>query len=216
MARKKKKNSKPITAYSKATLVFLTVVSIAAGIFALIASIAAIIFLPFAILLFWYAYACRKELKRRNAAQAEKEDRETKRQREKEERETEAQRRKEALEVERQKYIYLTFKVAGVTYKNGRKTRQAILRAFKWGDEEMETLEFEPYTYEGRPAVYVKINDQVIGNIPSEYVERFLELERLYHREHQDCTIYGGNKKDDGSRTNYGCEITLKYLKGEA
>ena len=90
------------------------------------------------------------------------------------------------------------------------------MRAFKWGDEEMETLEYEPYTYEGRPAVYVKINDKIIGNIPSEYTERFLELERLYHREHQDCTVYGGNKKDDGGYTNYGCEITLKYFKGEA
>ena len=218
MARKKKKNSnsKPITAYSKATLVFLTVVSIAAGLFALIASIAAIIFLPFAILLFWCAYACIKEQKRRKVAQAEKVAREAEEQRKKEEREAEEQRRKEAIEAERQKYIYLTFKVAGVTFKNGRKTRQAILRAFKWGDEEMETLDYEPYTYEGRPAVYVKINDKIIGNIPSEYTERFLELERLYHREHQECTVYGGHKKDDGGYTNYGCEITLKYFKGEA
>lgn len=85
MARKKKKNSnsKPITSYSKATLVFLTVVSIAAGLFALIASIAAIIFLPVAILLFWYAYVCIKEQKRRKVAQAEKEAREAERQREK-------------------------------------------------------------------------------------------------------------------------------------
>ena len=225
MARKKKKNSnsKPITAYSKATLVFLTVVSIAAGLFALIASIAVIIFLPVAILLFWCAYACIKEQKRRKVAQQkaeeaqrEREAREAERQREKEAREAEEQRRKEAIEAERQKYIYLTFKVVGVTFKNGRKTRQAILRAFKWGDEEMETLDYEPYTYEGRPAVYVKINDKIIGNIPSEYTERFLELERLYHREHQECTIYGGHKKAEGGYTNYGCEITLKYFKGEA
>ena len=216
MARKKNSNSKPITSYPKAMLVFLTVVSIAAGIFALIASIVAIIFLPFAILLFWYAYVCIKEQKRRKMAQAEKEVREVERRREKEEREAEEQRKREAQEAELRKYEFLTFKVAGVTFKNGRKTRQAILRAFKWGDEEMETLEFEPYTYEDRPAVYVKINDKIIGNIPSELTERFLELERLYQREHQDCTVYGGNKLADGSRTNYGCEITLKYFKGEA
>lgn len=218
MARKKKKNSnsKPITAYSKATLVFLTVVSIAAGIFALIASIAAIIFLPVAILLFWCAYACIKEQKRRKVAQAEKAAREAEEQRKKEEIEAERQRRKEAIEEERRKHAYMTFNVAGVTFNNGRKTRQAILRAFKFGDEEIETIDFEQYTYEGSPAVYVKINDQIVGNVPKDRLEEFLELERLYTRSYVGCEVYGGNKKDDGSSTNFGCEILLKYFKGEA
>ena len=213
MARKKNSNSKPITAYSKATLVFLTVVSIVAGIFALIASIAAIIFLPVAILLFWCAYACIKEQKRRKAAQAEKEAREAERQREKEAREAEEQRKREARETELRKYEFLTFKVAGVTFKNGRKTRQAILRAFKWGDETVETVDFEKYLYEGRDAVYVKINDQIVGNIPSEHTQTFLDYEKNYKRDNVHCEIYGGSKLDDGTRTNYGCEITIRYLK---
>ena len=110
-------------------------------------------------------------------------------------------------------YIYLSFTVAGVTFKNGRKTRQAILRAFKWGDEEVETIDLEPYLFEGKDAVYVKLNDQVIGNIPSERVQTFLDYEKRYRRDNIAYDIYGGNKLDDGSRTNYGCEITVRYIK---
>lgn len=112
-------------------------------------------------------------------------------------------------------YIFLRFKVAGVTFKNGRKTRQAILRAFKWGDEIPETVDFEQYEYEGRPAVYVKINDQIVGNVPADTTETFLEHEKLYKRDNIHCDIYGGSKLDDGSRTNYGCEIIIRYLREE-
>lgn len=110
-------------------------------------------------------------------------------------------------------YIFFSFKVAGVTFKNGRKTRQAILRAFKWGDETVETVDFEKYLYEGRDAVYVKINDQIVGNIPSEHTQTFLDYEKNYKRDNVHCEIYGGSKLDDGTRTNYGCEITIRYLK---
>lgn len=110
-------------------------------------------------------------------------------------------------------YIFLSFKVAGVTFKNGRKTRQAILRAFKWGDEDIETIDLEPYIFEGNDAVYVKFNDQIIGNIPSECVQTFLDYEEKYKRDNIACDIYGGNKLDDGSRTNYGCELYIRYLK---
>lgn len=110
-------------------------------------------------------------------------------------------------------YIFLSFTVAGVTFKNGRKTRQAILRALKWGDEEIESVTLEPYEWEGKPAVYVKVNDQVIGNIPADTVETFLEYERNYQRDNIHCKVYGGNELDDGSRTNYGSEITIRYIK---
>ena len=110
-------------------------------------------------------------------------------------------------------YIFLNFKVAGVTFKNGRKTRQAILRAFKWGDEDIITIDFEPYEFEGKPAVYVKINDQIVGNIPANTTETFLEYEREYVRDNVHCEVYGGSKLDDGTRTNYGCEIYIRYKK---
>lgn len=109
-------------------------------------------------------------------------------------------------------YIFLKFTVAGVTFKNGRKTRQAILRALKWGDEEIETVDLEPYEWEGKPAVYVKVNGQVIGNIPADTVETFIEYERKYKRGNIRCDVYGGSILDDGSRTNYGSEITIRYI----
>lgn len=117
------------------------------------------------------------------------------------------------VQKEESPYIFLRFKVAGVTFKNGRKTRQAILRAFKWGDEDIESVDLEQYEYEGRPAVYVKINDQIIGNIPSDTTNTFLEYEQKYKRDNVHCEIYGGSKLDDGTRTNYGCEIYIRYLK---
>lgn len=110
-------------------------------------------------------------------------------------------------------HIHLSFKVAGVTFKNGRKTRQAILRDFKWGNEPILTIDFEEYEYEGKAAVYVKINDQVVGSIPADTTQTFLEYEQKYKRQDVDASVYGGNKKDDGTRTNYGCEIYIKYLK---
>lgn len=113
------------------------------------------------------------------------------------------------------KYIFFNFKVAGVTFKNGRKTRQAILRAFRWGDEELKYCEFEEYEFEGKPAVYVKLNDQVVGNVPADKVSEFLELEKTHKRDNVNVDVYGGAKLDDGSRTNYGCEITIRYLREE-
>lgn len=110
-------------------------------------------------------------------------------------------------------YVFLNFTVAGVTFKNGRKTRQAILRALKWGDEEIETVDFELYEWEGKPAVYVKVNDQIIGNVPANTVEKFLDHERKYERDNVHCEVYGGSKLDDGSRTNYGSEIHIRYKK---
>lgn len=109
--------------------------------------------------------------------------------------------------------VTLAFKVAGVTFKNGRKTRQAILRAYKWGDEDIEKVDFEQYEYEGEPAVYVKINDNVVGNVPSKLVDKFLMYENKYTRGKVSCDIYGGSKLDDGTRTSYGCEVTIKYKK---
>lgn len=110
-------------------------------------------------------------------------------------------------------YIFLSFKVAGVTYKNGRKTRQAILRAFKWDDEVIYSIDFEQYEYDGRPAFYVKLNDKIVGNIPSDTSETFIEYEQKYKRDKVTAEVYGGNKLDDGSRSNYGCEVYIRYLK---
>ena len=117
----------------------------------------------------------------------------------------------EPKEEQKKEFYFFTFKVAGVTFKNGRKTRQAILRSFKYGDEEMETVDLEQYIYEGRDAVYVKINDQIVGNIPSDRVAEFMDLRSKYPYEVTICDIYGGHKLDDGSRANFGCEVVVRF-----
>ena len=108
---------------------------------------------------------------------------------------------------QKQEPVFLQFKVAGVTFDN----RQAILRPLKWGDETPETVDFEVYEYEGRPAVYVKINNKIVGNVPADTTAIFLDHENKYKRDNVHCDIYGGNKLDDGSTTNYGCKITIRY-----
>lgn len=199
MAQKKKRkkvNNKTwdIKTAPKGELIACRILSIICGLLSLALGLVFYIVLPLAVLSFYFAYACKKELKRRKIEPVK---------------EIEPNKK---IEPE-SPYIFLRFKVAGVTFKNGRKTRQAILRAFKWGDETPETVTFEEYEYEDRPAVYVKINDQIVGNIPADTTEKFLEHEKLYTRDNIHCDIYGGSKLDNGTRTNYGCEIIIRYLK---
>lgn len=178
---------------NKGELITSRILLIILGLICLVIGVVFYIVLPLAVLSFYLAYLCKKELKRRK---------------------NEVVTTEPVKEIGTESpYVFLRFKVAGVTFKNGRKTRQAILRAFKWGDETPEKVDFELYDYEGRPAVYVKINDQIVGNIPADTTEIFLEHEEKYKRDNVHCDIYGGNKLDDGSRTNYGCEVIIRYLK---
>lgn len=64
----------------------------------------------------------------------------------------------------------IEFKVVGVTFKNGRRTRQAILRAMKWKDNGFETVEItlQRYDFEGSLAIGVYANGEQIGNVPKE------------------------------------------------
>ena len=64
----------------------------------------------------------------------------------------------------------IEFKVAGVTFKNGRKTRQAILRAMKWQDPPYDKVEItlQRYDFEGSVAIGVYVNGDQIGNVPKE------------------------------------------------
>jgi hypothetical protein len=194
---KKKTNNKTwdIEKAPKRELITYKIMFIILGLCFLFMGLFAVIFILPAILCFYLAHSFNKELKRRKNVVVV------------------AETPVEPVKEPESPYIFLRFKVAGVTFKNGRKTRQAILRAFKWGDEIPETVDFELYEYEGRPAVYVKINDQIVGNIPSDTTETFLEYERQYERDNIHCDIYGGSKLDDGTRTNYGCEIIIIYLK---
>lgn len=64
----------------------------------------------------------------------------------------------------------IEFKVAGVTFKNGRKTRQAILRAMKWQDPPYDKVEItlQRYDFEGSVAIGVYANGEQIGNVPKD------------------------------------------------
>lgn len=192
MARKVKKEWNIKTA-SKGEIVTLRVLLIILGVMLLLMGLVFFVLIPLAVLAFYFAHVCKNELKRRKGDMT-------------------AQPVPPQPAQTESPYIFLRFKVAGVTFKNGRKTRQAILRAFKWGDETPETVDFERYLYEGNDAVHVKINNQVVGDIPSKLVQTFIEYEGKYKRDNIHCDIYGGSKLDDGSRTNYGCEIVVRYL----
>lgn len=106
-------------------------------------------------------------------------------------------------------FEFLSVKVAGVTFKNGRKSRQAILRKIHFKDEPfgkgtME-LTLQREEWEGKPAFGVYVNGDQIGNIPAEYVsyvnDNFSRLDGIVNIE-----VYGG-----GEGRNYGAEITLRF-----
>lgn len=106
-------------------------------------------------------------------------------------------------------FEFLSVKVAGVTFKNGRKSRQTILRKIHFKDEPFNKgtmeLTLQREEWEGKPAFGVYVNGDQIGNIPAEYVsyvnDNFSRLDRIVNME-----VYGG-----GEGRNYGAEITLRF-----
>ena len=100
-------------------------------------------------------------------------------------------------------------KVAGVTFKNGRKSRQTILRKIHFKDEPFDKgtmeLTLQREEWEGKPAFGVYVNGDQIGNIPAEHADyvndNFSRLDGIVNIE-----VYGG---EDGQ--NYGAEITLRF-----
>lgn len=108
-------------------------------------------------------------------------------------------------------FDFLRTKVAGVTFKNGRRSRQTILRAMHFHDAPFDKgdmeLTVERGEFEGKPAFGVFVNGEQIGNIPAEHApfveENFSRLDGITH-----IDVYGG-----GEGRNYGAEITLRFRK---
>ena len=108
-------------------------------------------------------------------------------------------------------FDFLRTKVAGVTFKNGRKSRQTILRKIYFKDEPFDKgdmeLSVQRGEWEGKPAFGVFVNGEQIGSIPAEHVpfleEHFLRLDGITNIE-----VYGG-----GEGRNYGAEIILRFRK---
>lgn len=112
-------------------------------------------------------------------------------------------------------YDFISFKLAGVTFKNGRKSRQTLLRAIKFRDGEFAEgieLELKPYEYEGQPAYGVFANGQQLGNVPKDMVSM---IEENYSRiiDFSHIEVYGGGRDENMNAKNYGCEVTLRLKK---
>lgn len=102
----------------------------------------------------------------------------------------------------------MEIKVAGVTFKNGRKSRQAILRKIKYKDKPFDkalNITFQGYEFEGAPAIGIYVNEQQIGNVPRTQVKEFIS-----HKNNpfiiDSLNVYGGN---DGK--SFGCIINIRF-----
>lgn len=107
-------------------------------------------------------------------------------------------------------YEFLRTKIAGVTFKDGRKSRQTIIRRLYWKDEPFDKNEAEVVLergeYEGNPAFAVILNGQKAGYVPAEHVqfieENFARCDGVTHIEAY-C----------GANDIYGAEIIIRFRK---
>lgn len=101
-----------------------------------------------------------------------------------------------------------TFKIAGVTFKDGQKQRQTALRMLKFKDAPMDgpiNFEFEQYDFEGKDAVRIIANDRILGNVPADIVEEFISD----MTSHSDYDIK--YKVYCGQNNIFGCEMTFTW-----
>ena len=107
-------------------------------------------------------------------------------------------------------YEFIRMKVAGVTFKDGRQSRQTMIRRLYWKDDPFDKNEAEVTLQreesEGKPAFAVLLNDRKIGYVPAEHAQyiadNFDRCDGVTHIE-----AYSG--KDD----IYGAEIVIRFRK---
>lgn len=103
----------------------------------------------------------------------------------------------------------IEFKVVGVTFKNGRRTRQAILRAMKWKDSGFETVEItlQRYDFEGSVAIGVYANGEQIGNVPKELKD---EVDAAWTGRYivEEWEVLGSGKD-----APFGCRVKILFEK---
>lgn len=107
-------------------------------------------------------------------------------------------------------YEFIRTKIAGVTFKDGRKSRQTILRRLYWKDAPFDKEEAEVVLdrgeYEGKPAFAVLLNGEIAGYVPAEHAQ-FLEdnFDRCDGVTHIEAYC--------GASDIYGAEITIRFRK---
>lgn len=100
------------------------------------------------------------------------------------------------------------FNVAGVTFKDGRLSRQAALRKLKFQDPPMDgpiDFEFEDYEYNNSPAILIKANDRIIGNVPADLVNEFIELRGTCSGMELHYRVSGGGDY------SFGCKMIITW-----
>lgn len=112
-----------------------------------------------------------------------------------------------------ERYEYVECKVAGVTFKNGRRGRQTILRQIRWQDEPYDgevNVNLRLTEYEGKPAVEVWANQEQIGYIPKDQAfffaqnwNRFIDAVNL--------VVHGGGTTEDDEKVNYGATFVARF-----
>lgn len=104
------------------------------------------------------------------------------------------------------------FRVAGVTFKNGRRSRQTILRQIHFHDAPYENdpeIRLNLTSFEGEPAVEVFANDEQIGNISKADLPLILPL--LDKIKHIEPEVTGGGTNKDGEQITYGMKLLITF-----
>jgi hypothetical protein len=109
-------------------------------------------------------------------------------------------------------YEHIPVTVTGVTFSNGRRQRQTILRQIYWKDapyDKQLNVTLRQGEYEGQPTMEVWVNDEQIGFVPKAMVPFFVQNTHRFHSI-SNFKVYGG-----GQGKSYGASFTARFLKDE-
>lgn len=111
-------------------------------------------------------------------------------------------------------YEFVPCKVAGVTFKNGRRSRQTILRQIKWRDEPYDKdyidITLQLSEFDGEPAVEVWANEEQIGYVPKNqapfFANNWERCDSVF-----DFEVHGGGTLEDGEKISYGASFIARF-----
>lgn len=118
-------------------------------------------------------------------------------------------------------FTFVPIRVSGVTYKNGRRSRQTILRNIYFNDEpyaridKNKCVDFVPTDYEGEKAVEVWVYNgktrEQIGYIPRDEASFFYDNLSRFHSCF-DFVVSGGGKDSAGEPIPWGAGFTARFF----